>query len=201
MFERETRNDGGQVGIGTLIIFIAMVLVAAVAAGVLVNTSGLLQSKAEDTGADAQAQVSNQIEVVSATGVVDTTNDNVETVELVVKKSSGSDPIDLSRASIQYTGDSASTTLTYVDGAASGTQFSTTSEKNIGSTSNPSEVLDAAGDRVTITVDAEAIEGGDPNGIDQGEEVTLRIVDQSGATTVYGVNVPDTLGSQSYVTV
>ena len=202
MFERETRNDGGQVGIGTLIIFIAMVLVAAVAAGVLVNTSGLLQSKAEDTGADAQAQVSNQIEVVSATGVVDTTNDNVEAVELVVKKSAGSDPIDLSRASIQYTGDSASTTLTYLDGTANDTRFSTASEKNIGSTSNPSEVLDATGDRVTITVDAEAIEGGaGTDGIAQGEEVTLRIVDQSGATTVYGVNVPDTLGSQSYVTV
>ena len=187
----------GQVGIGTLIIFIAMVLVAAVAAGVLVNTSGLLQSKAEDTGADAQAQVSNQIEVVSATGVVDTTNDNVEAVELVVKKSAGSDPIDLSRASIQYTGDSASETLTHATDF-SATEFNTTELKDIDGSADGETVLDANGDRMRINISATDIEGSD---ISEGEEITLRIVDQSGATTVYGVNIPDTLGSRSYVSV
>jgi flagellin-like protein len=192
MFEFITDPDErGQVGIGTLIVFIALVLVAAVAAGVLINTAGELQSRASDTGDDAQAQVSNQIDVVSATGDDSDTDDTVETVTLVVKKSPGSDPIDLGEATIQYTSASNSATLTQAD-TVNDTAFNATAVAGGGSNT----VLSDTDERIEITIDVEAIEGGASNGLAEGDDAELKIVDQSGATTTYGINVPDVLTGQ-----
>jgi flagellin-like protein len=194
MFERITDPDErGQVGIGTLIVFIALVLVAAVAAGVLINTAGELQSRASDTGDDAQAQVSNQIDVVSATADAKSDSDDaVEEVTLVVKKSPGSDPIDLSEATIEYTSSSNSETLTQA-GALSGTAFTTTAAAGGGSDT----VLENTDQRIEIKIDVEAIEGGGAgDGLSEGASAELKIVDQSGATTTYGINVPEVLTGQ-----
>jgi flagellin FlaB len=186
MFEQVTSegDDRGQVGIGTLIIFIALVLVAAVAAGVLINTAGELQSRASDTGDDAQAQVSNQIDVVSATGSV--SGSSVNEVVLVVKKSPGSDPIDLSEATIEYTSSSSSATLSFHSSTVNGSLFTTTKIGNSG----PTEILDDTSERIEIKIDVSSIE---TDGLAEGANAELQIVDQSGASTVYGVNIPDVL--------
>ena len=186
MFEQLTDpEERGQVGIGTLIVFIALVLVAAVAAGVLINTAGDLQSKASDTGDDAQAQVSNQIDVVSATGDTNGGGAPVKEITLVVKKSPGSDPIDLSAATIEYTSDSASETLTFDSGSAGSGNFTT---NQVGS-SGPTEVLDETSQRVEIVIDVSSIESS-PDGLSEGASAQIEIVDQSGAKTTFGVNVP-----------
>jgi flagellin FlaA/flagellin FlaB len=72
-----------------------MVLVAAIAAGVLINTAGFLQSKSQQTGEESSAQVTNQLQVVSKTGIVNTGDrSSADVVKLNTTTSSGSLAID-----------------------------------------------------------------------------------------------------------
>ena len=97
-------DERGQVGIGTLIVFIALVLVAAVAAGVLINTAGFLQTQGEQTGEDAADQVANTI-IIGEIGDVGSSEDDVKLTRLTIQRSPGAGNIDLTELSIQYVGD------------------------------------------------------------------------------------------------
>ena len=89
----------GQVGIGTLIVFIAMVLVAAIAAVVLINTAGLLQSQAQQTGEETTAEVSDVVQVGEVIGLETNANNTIDTLNASVRLAAGSDPINLSKVS------------------------------------------------------------------------------------------------------
>ena len=91
----------GQVGIGTLIVFIAMVLVAAIAAGVLINTAGFLQNQAEDTGTESTEQVADNLNVITEVGNV-SANDNINELRVGVQPAAGSNDINLAELTVQY---------------------------------------------------------------------------------------------------
>lgn len=187
----DTNDERGQVGIGTLIIFIAMVLVAAVAAGVLVNTSGMLQQTASSTGEDAQAQVTNQVSVVNAVG--QTNNDSeVSEVTFTLAKSAGSDPIDLEETSIQYVSADNNEMLSSASAVVSLTDLSDTE------VSGSDAILRESGDRLQITL---TLDGSTLNELQEGDEATVHFVDQSGAKTTYRIDAPDTLFAQENVEV
>lgn len=88
------KNKKGASGIGTLILFIAMILVAAIAAGVLIQTSMNLQSKALSTGSKAKTQVSTQA-TFSAVWAEDGTNGSVDRIYASMRLAPGSDAIKL----------------------------------------------------------------------------------------------------------
>ena len=187
-------NDRGQVGIGTLIVFIAMVLVAAIAAGVLINTAGFLQTKSEQTGQESSAQVSNRVQVVSAFGSV--ANEKVEQINLTVMRGSGSDDINLSSATIEWIGPEEAETLTHnEDGGDLGD-----GEFNVSAIKDPDDsepVLNTQDDRFKITMDATQIS----SALGEGEEVKLKLTTQYGAVTQYRANIPQSLSQESAVTV
>nr|WP_231741262.1 archaellin/type IV pilin N-terminal domain-containing protein [Halorubrum sp. CBA1125] len=117
MFEFITNDDRGQVGIGTLIVFIAMVLVAAIAAGVLINTAGFLQSQAESTGEESTDLVSERIEVTSSVGIVSGDTSTLEEIRVTTTGAPGADDIDLTDTTIQAVGPGGQENLVFTDAA------------------------------------------------------------------------------------
>ena len=113
------RNDNrAQVGIGTLIIFIAMVLVAAVAAAVLIQTSGVLQQKAQATGKQATQEVSSNliiknIEGIRAKTTASNLSDTIDLVKLKVGLNVGSAPVDINQVVISITDGTTANDLIY----------------------------------------------------------------------------------------
>ena len=115
IMKKDTR---AQVGIGTLIIFIAMVLVAAVAAAVLIQTSGVLQQKAQATGKQATQEVSSNLIIKNIEGVraktTDTNlSDTIDIVKLRVGLNVGSAPVDINQVVISITDGTTTNDLIY----------------------------------------------------------------------------------------
>ena len=98
-----SREESGSIGIGAMIVFIALILVAAVASTIIIKTAEELQQNAENTSKDTRDQISGKVSIQdvfvkttadpmdsdgdddSATGVTD-----VATFEVIARISSGS---------------------------------------------------------------------------------------------------------------
>jgi flagellin FlaB len=202
MYRKHERR--GQVGIGTLIVFISMVLVAAVAAGVLINTSGYLQSKAGETGEQSSDEVTNRLQVVSQSGAaIDTDSGTVGIVNLTVKKAPGADNIDLQNATVNWVGPTGSYTLvasTVTEPDTDG-HFRAAKFKDA-DVSHP--VLNDPDDRIIVSFDlapsddVAAVEEF-ANRLPAGSTVNIVITTKSGARTDVQLVIPQSLSGKSAV--
>ncbi len=100
--KRTIKNEEAQAGVGTLIIFIAMVLVAAVAAAVLIQTSGVMQSKSTTTTKEAAAAIAENIMVDAVDGYKTAAGAaNLSVLNITIKVAAGGSDIDLTKILIK----------------------------------------------------------------------------------------------------
>jgi archaellin len=81
-----------EMGIGTLIIFIALLLSVAIAAGILIQSSGTLQERALTTSSEAKSQIATNI-MLSEIFATDGRTGNLTKFVMTTKLSPGSEPI------------------------------------------------------------------------------------------------------------
>ena len=107
------RKDAGSMGIGALIIFIAMVLVAGIAASVLVQVANTLQMQALYTGSETIQEVATGVAVVDVEGHVSNATDGMDLITIGVRGRAGSGEIDLSQAVIEIADNETKMILSY----------------------------------------------------------------------------------------
>jgi flagellin FlaB len=117
-------DDDAAIGIGTLIVFIALVLVAAIAAAVIIKTAYSLKDQAEATGAGAREEVAGSVKILSVIGDRDPTGSGtneatIDTIWVYVTIWDGSRGINISamRVQVQTSATLADLTLDTVGGA------------------------------------------------------------------------------------
>jgi flagellin FlaB len=96
-------QDVGDMGIGAMIVFIAMVLVAGIAASVLIQTANKLEIQAMTTGQQTTGEVSTGLAVTNIEGKVDTATQRIVDMTITVKARAGSQDIDLAQTVIEIT--------------------------------------------------------------------------------------------------
>jgi len=98
---KKIRNkDIGSIGIGAMIVFIAMVLVAGIAASVLIQTSTKLEAQALQTGRETTQEVAGGIAVVDVEGHAIKATSVLDGLAITVRARAGSPDIDLNETVI-----------------------------------------------------------------------------------------------------
>lgn len=219
---RRIKNNEGDMGIGTMILFIAMVLVAAVAAALLISTAGDLNQQAQETGRLAQQEVSSGFQVVEVFGLdcaaagtpgtPGTADDDIDDLFLKIKLNAGSQKVDMSNVVIEVTGKDFERSLTFTDWVDDADQEATSTlyavekqDYTSGKITDPDGLYDDTDGAnvpiisqgtlllVHIAIDEVDTAAAGTNDLTPQETVTVKIIPKHGTPTVEVINIPEAL--------
>ena len=214
-FIRKLReNDVGDMGIGAMIVFIAMVLVAGIAASVLIQTANRLEIQAMTTGQQTTGEVSTGLAVVDIEGQVDT--QKISEMTITVKCRAGSSPIDLNQTVIEMTDGSKKVLLSY--NSAKTWNFNSSVDTNDGSvfgTGAWNETNEEFGILVlndidgSVTSSLPVINRGDLvmlcisttscfSGLDPRDDIWGMVIPEEGSIGIFAFRVPSSLPDMVY---
>jgi flagellin FlaB len=199
-------KEVGSIGIGAMIVFIAMVLVAGIAASVLIQTSNTLESQAMLTGEETTKEVSAGIHVVNLEG--HNTSGEIDLFSIMIRARAGSEDIDLSETIIEISDSTKKNILAYNNTICiqptniAGDLFNdswypdSTSfgiivlEDADGSCSSTSNTVINSGDYVVLCVNTSACFDG--NGLDARDNVWGMVIPEFGSPGIISIKIPTT---------
>ncbi|HLE98216.1 MAG TPA: archaellin/type IV pilin N-terminal domain-containing protein [Candidatus Thermoplasmatota archaeon] len=189
-------QDRAEVGVGTLIVFIAMVLVAAVAAAVLINTSGTLQQRAQATGKEATQEVSSNLKLEAAYGNRSATSaTSMEMLSLNVGLAAGATNLDLSQLVVRYSDGTNVRELTYSSAA-------TTAAAGWGTATTKFGLVELRDQDNSFSASAPVVNSGDlvkllvfDTDLSPRTDVTILIIPETGGTVPADFSTPSTYGT------
>jgi flagellin FlaB len=183
----KTNDESGSIGIGAMIVFIALILVAAVASTVIIKTAEELQDRAEKTGDDTRDQISGKLIVTDAYVATVSGTPAVTTIQITVKLSSGSDATATTAMSWTTVGQADAGTICTDTGLVSASNMEMDALTPLGAATNPTSTPNS-GEQFIFTVTLNTCD----NAI-VGSQVALTLNVGGGGDTRVGLEI-ETLG-------
>ena len=198
--QRRAEHRRAQAGVGTLILLIALLLLAAIAAGVFLNISQVFQGQSEETGEAVREQLTGEVSVVATTGNV--TSDGttgVDRVRFIVTVDGSGQRLAIDETLVVWAGPDGSYQLTAAadpDNPASidGSEFAYVVEQD---SDDSAPIVNSRSDRIAVVVSVGSF--GTDAVVEPGDAVSVTFVTQDGSQTVVRISVPQSVSGRDSV--
>jgi len=196
-FAKMRHDKRAEMGVGTMIIFIAMVLVAAVAASVLISTANTVREQATQTGNDAITNVASGFDIKYVKGTV--SSNKITQMDVYVQLSAGSPALRLEDVILSITAGKISGEETFDRNTKAPAAGDDDTPAKYGATLVPLTSEDdafvsygtvAQGDLVKLTI---THIGAGILSIAPGDSVNIKIMPAKGSATTVSFTVPPVL--------